>query len=57
MAPRINQPQTYNPALSSRLSVDLLPSKVPDNYHASKLHQTRSLLIPSCQQQQPGGID
>ena len=56
-APRINQPQTYNPALSSRLSVDLLPSEVADNYHASKLHQSHSLPFPSCQQQQHGGVN
>jgi hypothetical protein len=56
-APRINQPLTYNPALSSRLSVDLLPSEVADNYHASKLHQSHSLPFLSCQQQQHGGVN
>ncbi len=56
-APRINQPQTYNPALSSRLSVDLLSSEVADNYHASKLHQSQSFPFPSCQQQQHGGVN
>lgn len=56
-APRVNQPQTYNPALSSRLSVDLLPSEVVDNYHASKIHQSHTLPFPSCQQQQHGGIN
>ncbi|KAH8993598.1 hypothetical protein EDB86DRAFT_2928747 [Lactarius hatsudake] len=53
---RITHPQTYNPALSSRLSADLLPSQVADNYHASKLHQSQSLPFPSCQQQQHGGV-
>lgn len=56
-APRNNQPQSYNSALSSRLSVDLLPSEVADNYHASKLHQSQSLPFPSCQQQQHGGVN
>ncbi|KAH9063249.1 hypothetical protein EDB87DRAFT_227660 [Lactarius vividus] len=55
-APRITQPQTYNPALSSCLSVDLLSSEVADNYHARKLHQSQSLPFPSCQQQQQGGV-
>ncbi|KAI9459153.1 hypothetical protein BJY52DRAFT_383079 [Lactarius psammicola] len=55
-APRIGQPQTYNPGLSSRLSVDLLPSEVTDNYHASKLHQSQSFPFP-CQQQQHGGVN
>ncbi|KAH8998021.1 hypothetical protein EDB92DRAFT_1317323 [Lactarius akahatsu] len=45
-ATRITHPQTYNPALSSRLSADLLPSQVADNYHASKLHQSQSLPVP-----------
>ena len=53
-APRINQPQTYNPALSSRLSVDLLSSEIADNYHANKLHQSHTLPFPSYQQQQHG---
>ena len=56
-APCINRPQTYNPALSSRLSVDLLPSEVADDYHASKLHQSHSLPFSSCQQQQHGGVN
>lgn len=56
-APCINQPQIYNPALSSRLSVDLLPPEVPDNYHANKFHQLRSLPFPSSQQQQHGGAN
>ncbi len=54
--PRINQPQTYDPALSYRLSVDLLPSEVADDYHASRLHQSQSFPFP-CQQQQHGGIN
>ncbi|KAH9077932.1 hypothetical protein EDB83DRAFT_2311578 [Lactarius deliciosus] len=53
-ATRITHPQTYNPAHSSRLSADMLPSQVADNYHASKLHQSQSLPFPSCQQQQHG---
>lgn len=56
-APRITQPQTYNPALSSRMSADLLPSEVVDNYHANKSYQSHSLPFPSCQQQQHGGVN
>jgi hypothetical protein len=53
-APRLDQPHGYNLMLSSRLSVDLLPSEVADDHHASKSHssqQSQCLPFPSNQQQ------
>jgi hypothetical protein len=53
---RLHQSHTYGSMLSSRLSADLLPSEVADDYHTNKTHnsqQLQSLPLPSCQQQ-PG---
>jgi len=55
-ASRLHQSYTYSSTLSSRLSADLLPSEIADDYHANKSHnsqQPQSLPLPSCQQQ-PG---
>ncbi|KAI0305346.1 hypothetical protein B0F90DRAFT_1815573 [Multifurca ochricompacta] len=57
---RLNQSQAYNSTHSSRLSVDLLPSEMTDDYHASKSHgsqQSHSLQFSSSTQQQPGSAN
>ena len=41
-APRLTQPHAYNSVLSSRLSIDLLPSEMADDYHASTSHSSHS---------------
>lgn len=51
---RLHQPHTHNPTLSSRLSADLLPSEVANDYHSSKSRNSQhpqSLPFLSCQQQ------
>jgi hypothetical protein len=53
-APRLDQPHGYNSVLSSRLSVDLLPTEVVDDYQASMSHSSQHLAFPSCQQQPHG---
>ena len=56
---RLHQSHTYSSTLPSRLSVDLLPSEIADDYHANNSHnsQQQSLPLPSCQQQQPGNAN
>jgi hypothetical protein len=59
-APRLDQSHGYNSVLSSRLSVDLLPSEVVDDHHASMSHssqQPQCLAFPSCQQQPHGSAN
>jgi len=50
LASRLHQPPTYSSTLS-HLSADLLPSEVPDDYHARKSHNSQPLPFTSCQQQ------
>jgi hypothetical protein len=49
---RLHQYHTYSSPLSSRLSADVLPSEVVDDYRTNQSHNSpQSLPLPSCQQQ------